>query len=77
LGGFELFSNPRDNDAVLYVGKEEKYQHLLKHKQTLGGLLPGPSAIACPEVKKLGWSSLKECAKFVIVECLTVTETHF
>ncbi|TEB37493.1 hypothetical protein FA13DRAFT_1786619 [Coprinellus micaceus] len=44
LGGFELFSNPKDEGAVLY---------------TMGGLLPGSNALAPPEVKKNGWSALK------------------
>ncbi|KAF9484514.1 ARM repeat-containing protein [Pholiota conissans] len=45
LGGFELLSNPREDSAVLY---------------TMGGLLPGSSAWAPPEVKKGGWSKTKE-----------------
>ncbi|KAF9528532.1 ARM repeat-containing protein [Crepidotus variabilis] len=45
LGGFEVFSNPRDENAVLY---------------NLGGLLPGSSTYSPPEVKKTGWSALKE-----------------
>ncbi|KAF8813689.1 ARM repeat-containing protein [Phlegmacium glaucopus] len=45
LGGFELFSSPKDENALLY---------------TMGSLLPGSSAYAAPEVKKGGWSSLKE-----------------
>ncbi|KAF9559894.1 ARM repeat-containing protein [Agrocybe pediades] len=45
LGGFEVLSNPRDDNAVLY---------------TMGGLLPGLSSWAPPEVKKSGWSALKE-----------------
>ncbi|RDB24858.1 N-terminal kinase-like protein [Hypsizygus marmoreus] len=45
LGGFELFSNSKEDSPVLY---------------TLGGLYPGSSAWASPEVKKGGWSVLKE-----------------
>ncbi|KAH7923423.1 ARM repeat-containing protein [Leucogyrophana mollusca] len=45
LGGFEVLSNPKDDVAVLY---------------TMGGLLPDSMARASPEVKKSGWSSLKE-----------------
>ncbi|PPQ93682.1 LOW QUALITY PROTEIN: hypothetical protein CVT25_012741 [Psilocybe cyanescens] len=45
LGGFELLSNPKDEGALLY---------------TMGGLLPGSAAWASPEVKKSGWSTLKE-----------------
>ncbi|KAI0093158.1 ARM repeat-containing protein [Irpex rosettiformis] len=45
LGGFELLSNPKDEAAVLY---------------TLGTLLPETSMIASPEVKKSGYSVLKE-----------------
>ncbi|KAF5321514.1 hypothetical protein D9619_001358 [Psilocybe cf. subviscida] len=45
LGGFELFSNPKDEAAILY---------------TMGGLLPGISSLSPPEVKKSGWSSVKE-----------------
>ncbi|KAH7908980.1 hypothetical protein BJ138DRAFT_1067846 [Hygrophoropsis aurantiaca] len=45
LGGFELLSNPKDDLAVLY---------------TMGGLLPDAMLCAPPEVKKGGWSSLKE-----------------
>ncbi|KAJ7502830.1 armadillo-type protein [Mycena galericulata] len=45
LGGFELLSNPKEESAVLY---------------TLGGQLPDATAWASPEVKKGGWSTLKE-----------------
>ncbi|KAI0344760.1 ARM repeat-containing protein [Trametopsis cervina] len=45
LGGFELLSNPKDESAVLY---------------NLGSLLPDSSSIAPPEVKKGGFSALKE-----------------
>ncbi|KAJ7072523.1 hypothetical protein C8F01DRAFT_1104261 [Mycena amicta] len=45
LGGFELLSNPKEESAVLY---------------TLGGQLPDASAWASPEVRKGGWSVLKE-----------------
>lgn len=44
LGGFEVFSNPKDDAAVLY---------------TMGGLLPGINSISPPEVKKGGWPALK------------------
>ncbi|KAJ3517647.1 hypothetical protein NLJ89_g377 [Agrocybe chaxingu] len=45
LGGFEVLSNPKEDNAILY---------------TMGGLLPGSSTYTPPEVKKSGWSSLKE-----------------
>ncbi|KAI0071715.1 hypothetical protein K474DRAFT_1775986 [Panus rudis PR-1116 ss-1] len=45
LGGFELLSNPKDEAAVLY---------------TMGSILPDSSTYASPEVKKSGWSVLKE-----------------
>ncbi|KAJ6593651.1 armadillo-type protein [Mycena capillaripes] len=45
LGGFDLLSNPKEDSAVLY---------------TLGGQLPEAMAWASPEIKKGGWSSLKE-----------------
>ncbi|KAJ7350311.1 armadillo-type protein [Mycena albidolilacea] len=45
LGGFDLLSNPKEESAVLY---------------TLGGQLPDAHAWASPEIKKGGWSSLKE-----------------
>ncbi|KAJ7755752.1 armadillo-type protein [Mycena maculata] len=45
LGGFDLLSNPKEETAVLY---------------TLGGQLPDASAWASPEIKKGGWSILKE-----------------
>ncbi|TDL22586.1 ARM repeat-containing protein [Rickenella mellea] len=45
LGGFELLSNAKDDLAVLY---------------TLGGVYPNSSEFASPEVKKAGWSVLKE-----------------
>ncbi|EIW82556.1 ARM repeat-containing protein [Coniophora puteana RWD-64-598 SS2] len=44
LGGFELLSNPKDDQAVLYAPS----------------LLPDANAIASPEVKKGGWSALRE-----------------
>ncbi|KAF9017526.1 ARM repeat-containing protein [Hymenopellis radicata] len=47
LGGLEVLSNPNDDAAVLY---------------TLGGLLPNAMTWAAPEVKKNGWSSLKQAA---------------
>ncbi|KZT04700.1 ARM repeat-containing protein [Laetiporus sulphureus 93-53] len=45
LGGFELLSSPKDEGAVLY---------------TLGSLLSEASMYSPPEVKKSGWSVLKE-----------------
>ncbi|KAJ7128934.1 armadillo-type protein [Mycena crocata] len=45
LGGFDLLSNPKEESAVLY---------------TLGGQLPEASQWASPEIKKGGWSTLKE-----------------
>ncbi|KAG2015871.1 other/SCY1 protein kinase [Coprinopsis cinerea AmutBmut pab1-1] len=45
LGGFELLSNPKDDAAVLY---------------TSASLLPGSMNTAPPEVKKSGWSTLKQ-----------------
>lgn len=45
LGGFDLLSSPKEESAVLY---------------TLGGQLPDASAWASPEIKKGGWSALKE-----------------
>ncbi|KAL5484849.1 CEX1 [Sanghuangporus weigelae] len=45
LGGFELLSNSKDDQAVLY---------------TLGSVIADSSQHASPEVKKAGWSSLKE-----------------
>ncbi|KAL4074349.1 armadillo-type protein [Scleroderma yunnanense] len=45
LGGFEVLSNPKDDLAVLY---------------TMGGLLPDAMTCASPEVKKNGWSVLKD-----------------
>ncbi|KAG6886293.1 hypothetical protein C0993_006703 [Termitomyces sp. T159_Od127] len=45
LGGFELLSNPKDEVSTLY---------------TLGAMYPNSSVWATPEVKKGGWSVLKE-----------------
>ncbi|KAG6370974.1 armadillo-type protein [Boletus reticuloceps] len=45
LGGFEVLSNPKDDNPVLY---------------TMGGLIPGSMSCAPPEVKKNGWSMLKD-----------------
>ncbi|KAE9408578.1 ARM repeat-containing protein [Gymnopus androsaceus JB14] len=45
LGGFEVLSNPKDDAAVLYY---------------MGSLLPDNMSWAPPEVKKEGWSSLKQ-----------------
>ncbi|KAJ3569627.1 hypothetical protein NP233_g4935 [Leucocoprinus birnbaumii] len=45
LGGFELLSNPKDDTAVLY---------------TLGGAFPASYSWSSPEVKKNGWSDLKQ-----------------
>ncbi|EJU03966.1 ARM repeat-containing protein [Dacryopinax primogenitus] len=45
LGGFEVLSQPKDDQAVLY---------------TVGGLVPDSGTYASPEVKKSGWSALKE-----------------
>ncbi|KAJ4468330.1 hypothetical protein J3R30DRAFT_3662182 [Lentinula aciculospora] len=45
LGGFEVLSNPKDDAAVLY---------------SMGSLLPDNMSWAPPEVKKDGWSSLKQ-----------------
>ncbi|KXN90149.1 N-terminal kinase-like protein [Leucoagaricus sp. SymC.cos] len=46
LGGFELLSNPKDEAAVLY---------------NLGGAFPSSFSWSSPEVKKNGWSELKQC----------------
>lgn len=45
LGGFELLSNPKDDAAVLY---------------NLGGAFPSSYSWSSPEVKKNGWSELKQ-----------------
>ncbi|KAI0768728.1 ARM repeat-containing protein [Trametes elegans] len=45
LGGFDVLSNPKDDAAVLY---------------TLGGTLPDATTYSAPEVKKGGYSALKE-----------------
>ncbi|KAG2142740.1 uncharacterized protein EDB93DRAFT_601216 [Suillus bovinus] len=45
LGGFEVLSNPKDGLSVIY---------------TMGGLMPDAMACAPPEVKKEGWSALKD-----------------
>ncbi|KAI1791247.1 armadillo-type protein [Ganoderma leucocontextum] len=45
LGGFDVLSNPKDDAAVLY---------------SLGGMVPDASTYSSPEVKKGGYSSLKE-----------------
>ncbi|KIK68879.1 hypothetical protein GYMLUDRAFT_153091 [Collybiopsis luxurians FD-317 M1] len=45
LGGFEVLSNPKDDAAVLY---------------TMGTLMPDNMSWAPPEVKKDGWSSIKQ-----------------
>ncbi|KAJ3559364.1 hypothetical protein NM688_g390 [Phlebia brevispora] len=45
LGGFEVLSNPKDDAAVLY---------------TMGSLIPDANKHSSPEVKKGGWSVLKE-----------------
>ncbi|KAF7321448.1 Protein kinase domain-containing protein [Mycena kentingensis (nom. inval.)] len=45
LGGLELLSNPKEDSAILY---------------TLGGQVPDASSWASPEVRKGGWSVLKE-----------------
>ncbi|KAG6920078.1 hypothetical protein DXG01_010146 [Tephrocybe rancida] len=45
LGGFELFSNPKEEAPVLY---------------TLGALYPDSSSWASPEVKKGSWATLKD-----------------
>ncbi|KAF7969152.1 hypothetical protein HWV62_28194 [Athelia sp. TMB] len=45
LGGLEALSNPTDEAAVIY---------------TMGGLLPDSSACMSPEVRKGGWTVLKD-----------------
>ncbi|KAI0829897.1 ARM repeat-containing protein [Trametes gibbosa] len=45
LGGFDVLSNPKDDAAVLY---------------NMGGMLPDASTFSSPEVKKGGYSALKE-----------------
>ncbi|CCL98356.1 uncharacterized protein FIBRA_00351 [Fibroporia radiculosa] len=45
LGGFEVLSNPKEDGAILY---------------SMGSMLPDASTYASPEVKKAGWSILKE-----------------
>ncbi|KAG1758923.1 armadillo-type protein [Suillus occidentalis] len=45
LGGFEVLSSPKDDLSVIY---------------TMGGLMPDAMAYAPPEVKKEGWSALKD-----------------
>ncbi|KAF8320793.1 hypothetical protein DL93DRAFT_2073508 [Clavulina sp. PMI_390] len=45
LGGFELLSNPKEDNAVLY---------------SLGSLMPDLTQYTPPEVKAAGWSSAKE-----------------
>lgn len=45
LGGFELLSSTKEDPSTLY---------------SMGGLFPGSSMWASPEIKKEGWSVLKE-----------------
>ncbi|KAI0743379.1 ARM repeat-containing protein [Daedaleopsis nitida] len=45
LGGFDVLSNPKEDAAVLY---------------TLGGMVPDASTYSSPEVRKGGYSALKE-----------------
>jgi SCY1-like protein 1 len=62
LGGFEVLSSPKDDLSVIYV---RPFPHslvglLITPLQTMGGLMPDAMAYAPPEVKKEGWSALKE-----------------
>ncbi|KAF6760083.1 other/SCY1 protein kinase [Ephemerocybe angulata] len=61
LGGFEVFSNPKDEAAVLY---------------TMGGLLPGINSISPPEVKKGGWPALKSLLRPGIASPLDLQSNH-
>ncbi|KAF8893945.1 hypothetical protein BD779DRAFT_1753347 [Infundibulicybe gibba] len=45
LGGFDVLSNPKEDTAILY---------------TMGGLIPDSTSWAAPEIKKAGWSILKD-----------------
>ena len=66
LGGFDVLSNQKDDAAVLYV----RYRMYgcaglsmimnISPSQNLGGMLPDASMYSSPEVKKGGYSSLKE-----------------
>ena len=65
LGGFDVLSNPKDDAAVLYVrccmyGRSVSTITSGAHPQTMGGMLPDASTYSSPEVKKGGYSVLKE-----------------
>ena len=66
LGGFDVLSNPKDDAAVLYVRccmYDCSCPGMIINvfpSQTLGGMLPDASMYSSPEVKKGGYSSLKE-----------------
>ena len=65
LGGFDVLSNPKDDAAVLYVrwmyGRTSPHNdECISPCQTLGGMVPDASTYAAPEVKKGGYSALKE-----------------
>lgn len=63
LGGFDVLSNAKDEAAVLYVRGLLMTAYVLimiPINQFNGHLLPDANLYASPEVKKEGWSVLKE-----------------
>lgn len=66
LGGFDVLSNPKDDAAVLYVRycmynrTNLRMTMNISPLQNLGSMVPDASMYSSPEVKKGGYSSLKE-----------------
>jgi SCY1-like protein 1 len=59
LGGFELFSNPKDNDAVLYVGKKGALSTFTKTHADFGWFTTWPISICLPWGKEVRMVFLK------------------
>ncbi|KAJ4302312.1 Nuclear aminoacylation-dependent tRNA export pathway component [Collariella sp. IMI 366227] len=63
LGGFEVLSNVKDDEAVIYVGFKLPFQPSSEHEanndQTYGSLVPDSGRYTPPELASSGWDALK------------------
>lgn len=63
LGGFDILSSMKEDDAVIYVGSTAKRCAVADGVQSQGSSIPDWTRYCPPEISKSGWS---EVAKFPI-----------
>jgi len=62
LGGFEVLSNVKDDEAVIYVGlgpSNAPFRSRVDPGQTYGSLVPDSGRYTPPELARSGWDAIK------------------